>query len=102
MGGDRMADAAEEMGITVFGGAIPSIGASSMLFLCYFQNFLKFGAFMCLTIVLSWAWSMLFFLPAMAIAGPQGKCCSFHRPSSKSGATTAWSRNAHESEMVNR
>ena len=40
----RVFGALEEMGVTVFGGACTSLGASGMLFLCYFQMFFKFGA----------------------------------------------------------
>lgn len=35
----RVFGALEEMGVTVFGGACTSLGASGMLFLCWFQTF---------------------------------------------------------------
>ena len=35
----RVFGALEEMGVTVFGGACTSLGASAMLFLCWFQTF---------------------------------------------------------------
>merc|ERR1719265_2395884 len=66
-----------EMGGTILGGAITSLGASFMLFLCQFQYFAKFGFFMFLTIFLSFAYVFLFFAPLLAIIGPDKKCCAF-------------------------
>lgn len=74
----RVKHASLEMGITVFGGAITSLGASFMLFLCYFQFFFKFGCFMFLTIFLSFAWAFLFFLPMVSLVGPEAGFGSFH------------------------
>ena len=74
---DRVTEAFTEMGVTVFGGAITSLGASAMLFLCYFQTFFKFGGFMFLTIMMSFIWSNLFFMSVLATVGPNGDTCSF-------------------------
>ena len=77
----RVVGSFEEMGVTVFGGACTSIGASAMLFLCYFQMFFKFGGFMFMTIVTSFIWANCFFMPMLSIMGPQGDdsnlFCSF-------------------------
>jgi hypothetical protein len=82
----RVGHASVEMGITVFGGAITSLGASFMLFLCYFQFFFKFGCFMFLTIFLSFAWAFLFFLPMAALCGPEGGFGSFAPCARRTGA----------------
>eukprot|EP01046_Picozoa_sp_COSAG06_P024577 COSAG06_NODE_2011_length_7849_cov_3.030581_2_plen_174_part_00 len=73
----RVFGALEEMGVTVFGGACTSLGASGMLFLCYFQTFFKFGGFMFMTITTSFIFANFFFMPLLSVAGPVGKCCSF-------------------------
>lgn len=73
----RVQEAFAEMGVTVFGGAVTSLGASAMLFLCYFQTFFKFGGFMFLTIMMSFVWSNLFFMSVLAVVGPNGNFCSF-------------------------
>ena len=62
---------------TVFGGAITSLGASLMLFLCWFVPFFKFGAFMFLTILFSFLYALFFFMPLVATAGPEGSTCRF-------------------------
>ena len=40
---EALHDALIEMGGTVMGGAVTSLGASFMLFVCQFQYFAKFG-----------------------------------------------------------
>eukprot|EP00750_Incisomonas_marina_P031230 INCI7785.2.p1 GENE.INCI7785.2~~INCI7785.2.p1 ORF type:complete len:1466 (+),score=281.45 INCI7785.2:324-4721(+) len=67
---DRVQLALYEMGSTVFGGAMTSLGASAMLFGCWIQYFFKFGGFMFLTIALSFLFCFLFFMPLMMICGP--------------------------------
>lgn len=73
---NRVRTALAEMGITVLGGAITSLGASAMLFACYLQFFQKFGGFMFGTILFSLLWALGFFMAAMATCGPQGNCGS--------------------------
>ena len=73
---ERVQGSFAEMGVTVFGGAVTSIGASSMLFLCYFQMFFKFGGFMFMTITTSFVWANCFFMPLLSIIGPEGDSCS--------------------------
>lgn len=67
---DRVRSALYEMGGTVFGGAITSLGASGMLFGCYLVFFKKFGGFMFMTIGFSFLFCFCFFLPLMLIMGP--------------------------------
>merc|ERR1711871_631867 len=73
----RVFGALEEMGVTVFGGACTSLGASGMLFLCWFQTFFKFGGFMFMTITTSFIYANFFLMPLLSMVGPVGKCCSF-------------------------
>jgi hypothetical protein len=74
---ERVSNAFGEMGVTVFGGAITSLGASAMLFACYFQTFFKFGGFMFMTILASFLWSNFFFMSVLSLIGPNGSICSF-------------------------
>jgi hypothetical protein len=69
---ERVREGVTEMGVTVLGGAITSIGASLQLFFCYFIFFFKFGVFFNVTILFSFTWAFLFFLPLLALVGPEG------------------------------
>jgi len=73
---EKLHDALIEMGGTVMGGAVTSLGASFMLFICQFQYFAKFGFFMFLTIFLSFLYVFLFFVPLLAMIGPDKDCCA--------------------------
>merc|ERR1712032_713864 len=72
----RVKNALTEMGGTVLGGAITSLGASFFLLLCNFQFFAKFGVFMFLTIGLSFLFVFLFFVPVLVLIGPEEDCCN--------------------------
>jgi len=67
----RVHDALRSMGVSVLSGAITSIGASSVLTLCHLQFFSKFGIFFFSTIMLAWLWASLYFMPLMALVGPE-------------------------------
>ena len=67
---------AVEMGPTVLGGAATSAGAAIVLLLTWIQFFYKFGICFLFTIVCSYLWAMLFFLPAMSVIGPQDEFLS--------------------------
>jgi len=75
----RVKNALMEMGGTVFGGAVTSLGASFFLLLCNFQFFAKFGVFMFLTIGLSFLFVFLFFVPILLICGPEENCCNLRK-----------------------
>merc|ERR1712176_593047 len=72
----RVKNALTEMGGTVLGGAVTSLGASFFLLLCNFQFFAKFGVFMFLTIGLSFLFVFGFFIPVLLIIGPEEDCCN--------------------------
>jgi hypothetical protein len=69
---DRVKHAFFELGTSVFGGAMTTLGASLFLFLCRVQFFSVFGIFVCTVIFWSLEFSHIFFMPALAIAGPVG------------------------------
>ena len=72
----RVKNALTEMGGTVLGGAVTSLGASFFLLLCNFQFFAKFGVFMFMTIGLSFMFVFLFFVPILLLIGPEEDCCN--------------------------
>eukprot|EP01064_Diplonema_japonicum_P003493 TRINITY_DN12245_c0_g2_i3.p1 TRINITY_DN12245_c0_g2~~TRINITY_DN12245_c0_g2_i3.p1 ORF type:complete len:1343 (+),score=373.17 TRINITY_DN12245_c0_g2_i3:47-4030(+) len=73
----RVYEVVSDMGPTVLGGAATSIGAALILFCTWVQFFYKFGVFFLLTIVFSYVFSMLFFLPIMSLIGPENEFLSF-------------------------
>ena len=75
----RVKNALTEMGGTVLGGAVTSLGASFFLLLCNFQYFAKFGVFMFLTIGLSFLFVFFFFVPVLLLIGPEEECCNLRR-----------------------
>jgi len=68
---ERTTNAIADMGISVFSGMFTSMLASLPLFLCTVRFFAVFGAFLCWTMTMSWAWANLFFMSLMATFGPQ-------------------------------
>ena len=75
----RVKNALTEMGGTVLGGAVTSLGASFFLLLCNFQYFAKFGVFMFMTIGLSFLFVFFFFIPVLLLIGPEEGCCNLRR-----------------------
>ena len=67
----RVHEVVSDMGPTVLGGAATSIGASLILVCTWVQFFYKFGVIFLFTILFSYLWSMLFFLPLMSFFGPE-------------------------------
>ena len=61
-----------EMGISVIGGSITTIGASLFLFQCQLTFFAQFGRFMCTTIVISIVYANTVYMALLAIYGPEG------------------------------
>ncbi|KAJ5072975.1 sterol-sensing domain [Anaeramoeba ignava] len=68
----RVRDALYSVGVSIFSGCTTTIGASLFLFLCYIVFFIKFGKFVLLTVLFSFAYSFLFFLPLCTVLGPSG------------------------------
>ena len=61
-----------EMGVSILGGGITTIGASIFLFMCYLSFFEQFGIFICSTIALSLLVSNTLYAALCFIAGPEG------------------------------
>ena len=70
---DKIRDAFGDMGMSVFNGMATSVIASVPLFLCTLVFFVKFGTFLCLTIVFSWVFANLGFLSCLAQIGGCGQ-----------------------------
>ena len=62
------------MGSTVLGGAGTTFGAGMIMFACQFAFFFKFAVLIAVTIFYSLMYSLFFFMPLMAIFGPDGEC----------------------------
>jgi predicted RND superfamily exporter protein len=78
-----------EMGVSVIGGAVTTIGASIFLFFCDLTIFAQFGRFMCTTIVLSILYANTLFMSILALLGPEGKQGQLCRGKSDADTTVA-------------
>lgn len=70
--GYRMSDSARTMGVTVLMGACTTMGAGTMLWMCTLTFFTKFAVLICSTIMFSLTAALFFFMPLIAICGPEG------------------------------
>jgi predicted RND superfamily exporter protein len=68
---ERVAEAFDEMGASVFSGMATSFMAAFVLLFCQVQFFFKFGVFLAITITFSWLWANFFFMGCMATFGPE-------------------------------
>ncbi|WAR18662.1 DISP1-like protein [Mya arenaria] len=68
----RVRDMLDEMAVSVFFGAITTLGASLFMFLAQLSFFLQFGIFMFSTIGFSLFFSMGLFVTLMGLVGPEG------------------------------
>ena len=69
----RMEDSLKQIGISVLGGAITTLGAGFFLFFCTIVFFTKFAILITTTIIFSLLFSTLFFSALSHIIGPQNK-----------------------------
>jgi len=69
---DRATFAAEKMGGTVFAGAITTFGSGWFMFWCQNQFFVKMAVMICMTIFLSFCYSLGLFMSMCFLIGPQG------------------------------
>ncbi|KAH8055581.1 hypothetical protein JL722_7918 [Aureococcus anophagefferens] len=70
------------MGETVVAGAITTAGSCSFLLACQLTFFTSMAELIVLTIALSLAWALLFFMPLLRVAGPEddrGNVCAIFR-----------------------
>jgi len=68
----RIQEALQEMGISIFSGAVTTFGSGLFLFFATITVFFKFAILIISTITFSLIYSMLFFTSLMHICGPQG------------------------------
>jgi len=65
--------ATETMGATVLAGAITTGGSALFMFACQMTFFYKMAVLICITIALSFVFSLGFFMAMVFVAGPEGK-----------------------------
>merc|ERR1712093_848918 len=93
----KVNDALTNLGVSVIGGAVTTIGAGLTLFLCNFAFFQEFGAFLCVTSFSSLIYSFFFLMPLLMVIGPEGEMGQFttlfkrciKQPSSTAGTTAS-------------
>jgi len=61
-----------EMGVSVLGGALTTLGASLFLFGCQLKFFSQFGNFICITVASSFFVANFFYMALCAVGGPEG------------------------------
>jgi predicted RND superfamily exporter protein len=66
----RMTDAATDMGVTVMGGAVTTMGAGLFMYGCQMTFFTKMATLITMTIVFSVLYSLGFFMSLCAVMGP--------------------------------
>jgi len=80
---DKFAYAIRKMGETVLAGAVTTAGSCSFLLACQLTFFTAMGTLIILTVAFSLAYSLLFFMPLLRVAGPEGHagnvCAYFNR-----------------------
>ncbi len=67
---ERVQEALDRLGVSVFSGMVTSVVAAIPLFLCTLQFFAKFGFFLMMTVIWSWVWAHMYFLVLMYFFGP--------------------------------
>jgi len=86
---DKMHQSLTTMGVSVLSGAISTLMASMMLFVCSFNFFSTYGGFIFFVIFWSFVWAMCFFPAIMITFGPDGNsitlACSPCQPFSTGG-----------------
>lgn len=71
---ERFVFAAETMGPTVVAGAVTTGGSAMFMFLCQMTFFYKMAVLICITIFLSFIFSLGFFMAMIYVVGPEGNC----------------------------
>jgi len=97
---DKMQHSLTAMGVSVVSGAISTLMASMMLFICSFNFFSTYGSFIFFVIFWSLVWAMLFFPAAMMTIGPNGGSGDILVLRKLQGHTQRSSRDRESSEMA--
>lgn len=69
----RTTESLGEMGISIFGGALTTLGSSGVLFLCELFLFRKFAFMITTTVGLAFVFSLFYFIALSHSLGPEGK-----------------------------
>jgi len=68
---ERAKFAIRNMGSTIFAGAITTVLAGATMFICWFYFFIKMALLICVTIMYSFLFSLVFFMSILWLAGPE-------------------------------
>lgn len=68
---ERATFAIRNMGSTIFAGAITTVLAGATMFICWFYFFIKMALLICVTIMYSFLFSLVFFMSVLWLAGPE-------------------------------
>ncbi|CAE7924119.1 DISP1 [Symbiodinium necroappetens] len=68
---DRAKFAIRNMGSTIFAGALTTMLAGATMFMCFFYFFIKMALLICVTIMYSFLYSLIFFMAVLWLAGPE-------------------------------
>ncbi|CAK9002145.1 unnamed protein product [Durusdinium trenchii] len=68
---ERAKFAIRSMGSTIFAGAITTMLAGATMFVCWFYFFIKMALLICVTIMYSFLFSLVFFMSLLWTAGPE-------------------------------
>jgi len=71
---DRATFAIENIGSTVFAGALTTAGSGAVMFFCFLTFFFKMALLICVTISYSFLFSLFFFMGLAFCAGPAESC----------------------------
>jgi len=66
--------AVENMGSTIFAGALTTAGSGMIMFFCFLVFFHKMAILICATIMFSFIFSMGLFVALLWLVGPEGTC----------------------------
>lgn len=69
---ERCAFTIQNMGPTIFMGALTTAGAGSIMFCCFLFFFFKMALLICITIMYSLLFSLGFFMSVLWLVGPEG------------------------------
>ncbi|CAE7708242.1 disp1 [Symbiodinium pilosum] len=68
---ERAKFAIRNMGSTIFAGALTTMLAGATMFICFFYFFIKMALLICVTIMYSFLYSLVFFMAVLWLAGPE-------------------------------
>jgi predicted RND superfamily exporter protein len=85
---DRMQHSFFELGTSILGGTLTTLGASTFLFMCRVMFFRTFGIFIFTVIFWSFLFAHFFFMPLCALLGPEGTFADIKCPTRSRAAAS--------------